>query len=113
MKIVGVDLVAHAAFSDMPFDKAVDIVKEMPRHSALSFAGELTYPGYKHIPSSYIFCEKDALVLPDSQRKFIERISEATGKEVDVHTLSSGHAPNISATEELAQVLVEVARAAV
>src|SRR5690349_16693282 len=99
MRIVGVELVAQAAFSDVEFNKAVGIVKEMPNHSALSFAGELTYPGYKHIPSSYVFCENDLLISPDTQRKYIERIKEATGKEVDVHTLSTGHAPNISATE--------------
>lgn len=113
MRIVGVETVAQAAFSDVQFDKAVGIVKEMPIHSALSFAGELTYPGYKHIPSSYIFCENDSLVPPDSQRKFIERINEATGKDVDVHNLSTGHAPNISATEKFAQLLVDVAGASI
>ncbi|KEF56797.1 uncharacterized protein A1O9_06987 [Exophiala aquamarina CBS 119918] len=113
MRIVGVEAVAQAALSDVQFDRAVDIVREMPRHSALSFAGELTYPGYKHIPSSYICCENDCLVSPEIQRKYIDRIREATGKEVDVHNLDTGHAPNISATEKLAQLLVDVVGASV
>jgi hypothetical protein len=105
MRIVGVELVAKAALSDVEFQRAVDIVKTMPKHSSLSFAGELTYPGYKHIPASYIFCENDYLVVPDAQRKYIERIKVATGKEVDVHTLSTGHAPNLSAPDKLAEVV--------
>jgi hypothetical protein len=113
MRIVGVELVAQAAFSDIEFNKAVEIVKEMPRHSALSFAGEVTYLGYKHIPSSYIFCENDFLISPDAQRKFIERIKEATGKEVDVHNLSTGHAPNLSAPDKLAQLLVDIVAASI
>ena len=108
MRIVGIDLVAQAAFSDVDFPKAVEIVKTMPKHSALSFTGQLTYAGYKHLPTSYIFCEKDFLVAPDVQRKYIERIKAATGKEVDVHNLSTGHAPNTSAPDQLAEVLVAI-----
>lgn len=108
MRIVGIELVAQAAFSDIEFPKAVEIVKTMPKHSALTFAGQLTYAGYKHIPASYIFCEKDLLVVPDVQRKYIERIKTATGKEVDVHNLSTGHAPNTSAPDQLAEVLVAI-----
>lgn len=108
MRIVGVELVAKAALSDVEFNRALDIVKTMPKHSSLTFAGELTYPGYKHIPTSYIFCENDYLIMPDVQRKYIERIKAATGKEVDVHTLSTGHAPNLSAPDKLAEVVAGI-----
>jgi len=108
MRIVGIELVAKAALSDVEFQRAIDIVTIMPKHSMSTFTSELTYPGYKHIPASYIFCETDCLVLPDTQRKYIERIKGATGKEVDVHTLSTGHAPNISAPDKLAEVVVGI-----
>ena len=112
MRLVAVEAIAGSTFSDVPFDKAVEIVKRMPKHSAVSFAGELTYPAYKHIACSYILCENDSLVVPDVQRKMIEMIKQESGREVDVRTLSSGHAPNFSQPEKVAEIIVDIASSA-
>ncbi|KIX01401.1 uncharacterized protein Z518_09127 [Rhinocladiella mackenziei CBS 650.93] len=109
MKIVGVEAVAQGTFPDLELDKAVEIVKMMPKHSALSFEGQLTYPAYKYIPASYIFCENDFIIPPDKQREYIERIKRESGKDVDVHTLSTGHGPNVTAPGVLANVIVDIA----
>lgn len=109
LRLVGIELCARGTFPDLEFDKAVELVKVMPRHSALSFAGQLTYPAYKHIPASYIVCENDFIITLDKQRKFIERIKAESGKEVDVHTLNTGHCPNVTAPEELVKVIISIA----
>lgn len=109
MTIVGVELGAKGMFPDLEFDKAVGLMKSMTKHSALSFTGQLTYAAYKHIPVSYIRCEKDFIVAPEKQQKFIDHIRTESGKEVDVHTLATGHCPNVTAPEELAKAIVRIA----
>ncbi|KIW95182.1 uncharacterized protein Z519_03766 [Cladophialophora bantiana CBS 173.52] len=98
---------AKLTFSDLPFEEAKEWVKRMPYHSALSFDGKLTYPGYNHIPVSFIICEKDVILPPEFQRSVIDGIERESGKKVDVHMLNTGHCPNASAPEDLASVIIK------
>ena|ERR1700744_1658669 len=97
---------AKLTFSDLPYEEAKEWVRRMPYHSASSFDGKLSYPGYNNIPVSYIFCEKDVILPPEFQSSVIEGIERESGKKVDVHNLNTGHCPNVSAPEELAMVVV-------
>ncbi|KIW22402.1 uncharacterized protein PV07_12290 [Cladophialophora immunda] len=113
LRLVGTDIIAKATFPDLEFDKAVATVRSMSRHSALSFASEVTYPGYKHVPVSFIVCENDMIIPPDLQRGYIEMIRRESGSAVDVHTLNTGHCPNTTAPDQLAKVIVQIAAASV
>lgn len=108
-RILAIEPIAQATFSDIEVEKAVDLVKHMPHHSAVSFASELTYAGYKHVPCSYIFCESDSLITPAQQQTFIDRIKTSSGRDVAVHKLNSGHVPNVSQPEKLVEVIVKIA----
>ena len=98
---------AKLTFSDLPFEEAKDWVRKMPYHSALSFEGKLTYPGYNHIPVSFVFCQKDVILPPGFQRGVIENIERESGNKVDVHYLNTAHCPNVSAPKELADVVIK------
>ncbi|EXJ69546.1 uncharacterized protein A1O5_07582 [Cladophialophora psammophila CBS 110553] len=111
-RLVGIETIAQATFPDLELDKAVAVVKHMTRHSAVSFAGEITHAGYKHVPVSYIVCENDMIIPPEMQRGYIEKIQRESGRDVDVHTLNTGHAPNTTAPDQLANVIVRIAAAA-
>ncbi|OAP55372.1 hypothetical protein AYL99_10345 [Fonsecaea erecta] len=111
LRLVGIDIIAKATFPDLDFDKAVATVKSMSRHSARSFASEVTYAGYQHVPVSFIVCENDMIIPPDVQRGYIEMIGRESGREVDVHTLPTGHCPNTTAPNKLAKVIVQIATA--
>ena len=80
-----------------------------PRHSAISFAGELTHAGYKNVPVSYLLCEGDRCVPPDVQRKGIETIEKASGSKVDVTSVAADHAPNVSAPQTVVNWIVKMA----
>lgn len=110
MRLINLALVAQATWPDLEFEKALAIAQNMPQHSALSYAGELTYAGYRYIPASFIVCENDLIVPPDTQRKYIETIKDATGKEVDVHSINSGHGLTPSSTDKVANIVVEIAK---
>lgn len=112
MKITGLEICAGATFNDWDFEKALVMTKSMAKHSFPSFNSPVTYAAYEHIPTAYIFCEKDMIVPPEKQRQFIDQIKQGTGKEVEVHTLNTGHCPTVTATEETAKVIIDIARSA-
>ncbi|KAK6376368.1 hypothetical protein LTS17_006963 [Exophiala oligosperma] len=113
MKITGLEICAGATFNDWDFEKALLMTKSMSRHSFPSFDSPLTYPAYEHVPTAYIFCEKDMIIPPEKQREYIDQIKQGTGgKEVEVHTLNTGHCPTITAIEETVKVIINIARSA-
>jgi pimeloyl-ACP methyl ester carboxylesterase len=109
MRLSNLDTIAKFSFPDMDFDRALAVAQSMPNHSAISFRGKVTYPGYRFSPVSWIFCENDFIIPPETQQKYIDRIQEETGKQVDVHPLATGHCPNSSAPEKLADLIVKIA----
>ncbi|KAK5553546.1 hypothetical protein LTR46_008521 [Exophiala xenobiotica] len=102
---------ARLTFSDLPPEEGVEWVKKMPLHSAPSFQGKLTYPGYKYVPVSWIFCEYDLILPPDFQRQCIEMIEKESGNKVDIHSIKTGHVPNASAPEDTAMAIMDAVKA--
>ena len=80
----------------------------MGRHSNLSFTSKATHSGWKNAPVSWILCEQDFIIAPDVQKGYIKRIEEESGRKVDLYTLATGHAPNATAPEQLAEVLAKI-----
>lgn len=97
-------VIGPATFSDLSPDLALEWGKKMTTHSLPSFSGKLTYPAYRHIPTSFIFCERDLIISPDLQRATILFLEGERGGEgsVGVVKLDTGHCPNVSVPEETA-----------
>jgi hypothetical protein len=89
----------ETCFNDMPYDESLVWAKRFGQHSAASFAGKLTYDGYKDVPVSYMFCELDKCVLPRMQQAGIDTIEKASGRKVDVYKYQVGHIPYFSKVE--------------
>ncbi|KAI1213257.1 alpha/beta-hydrolase [Annulohypoxylon truncatum] len=70
-------------------------------HSSTSFTNELTHAGYKDVPVSYLLCQGDLCILPQTQKGGIEIIEKESGNKVDVTSIKAGHCPNITALEEV------------
>lgn len=85
-------------------------MKKFPHHSAVSFAGELTYAGYKDIPVSYLLCEEDLCIPVNIQRQGIDLIEKVSGKKVDVTSIKAGHCPTESAPQKVIDWILDVAR---
>lgn len=97
-------VIGPATFSDLSPDLALEWGKKLTTHSLPSFSGKLTYPAYRHIPTSFIFCERDLIISPDLQRATISFLEGERGGEgsVGVVKLDTGHCPNVSVPEETA-----------
>lgn len=109
MTIVGVELAAKGNFPELELEKAMGIVGSMSKHSSASFDGQVTYTACRHIPTSYIKSEKDFIVLTENQQQYIDRMTAEAGKEIDVHTINTGHVPNVTAPEKLVKIVVKIA----
>lgn len=101
-------IMAPATFSDLPPDLALENARKLTTHSLPSFSGKLTYPAYRHIPTSFILCERDLIISPDLQRATISFLEGERGGEgsVGVVKLNTGHCPNVSAPQETAAGIV-------
>lgn len=99
---------AALILNHIDLQEGAELVKKMPKHSSASFAGELTYPGYKDVPVSYLFCEDDLCVPPAVQKAGIEIIEKESGNKVNVTSINADHCPNITAKPELVDWIVDV-----
>ncbi|MCJ1282914.1 hypothetical protein MMC26_002240 [Xylographa opegraphella] len=103
---------AAISFSDLPPQEREAWTKKLVRHSAISFSNESTYAGYIDVPVSWLLCEDDLCVPPDTQEDSIDLIEKESGEKVDVTSIKSGHFPNISKPHEVVQWILNVARKA-
>lgn len=106
------DATAAIILQTIPAEEGTALVWKFPKHSGASFINELTYAGYKHVPVSYLLCEDDLCIPPDVQRDGIEIIEKERGRKVDVTSIKSDHCPNWSATQLMADWIVDVAEKA-
>ena len=100
------EYIAKPELSEIP--EGHSLAENVMEHSLVSFKGSLTYPGYKDVPVSYMFCENDTTVRPGMQQRIIEMIERDSGNVVDVHKVSAGHFPYVSRPDIVVTVVRRV-----
>ena len=103
---------AAISFPDLPQEAGEACVKKFVRHSAVSFSNLSTHAGYKDIPVSWLLCEEDLCLPPETQKEAINLIETESGEKVDVTSIKSGHYPNVSKPQEVIRWILGVARQA-
>ena len=99
---------ARVNLSDMPYEKAIKLAAQFSHHSTPSFQNELTYAGYRHIPSVFIMCDQDIVLPPSFQQSRIELLERESGSDVKVVHCNSGHCPNLSMPEAVAALVQDI-----
>lgn len=100
---------ARVTFSDLPIDEAIAWASIMPHHSAITFAGDLTYPTYKDIPSAYLLTKENKVIPPEMQRSMIDAANGLRGSPIIEYPILSGHVPFISRPGAVVDVVRKVA----
>lgn len=95
-------------FTGLPDAEAKIFMNEMPNHSTASFEGKLTYPGYLHIPTTYVFTEEDKIITPENQQGMIDA-AEKNGAKFNIVKLKTGHVPMLSEPRKVVNILVQAA----
>ena len=99
---------AKQVFNHLSAEEGQKWIARFSQHSMISFANELTHPGYKDVPTSYLFCEDDECVSPHNQQLGINFIEKASGNKVDVTKKPFDHCPTITHTEEAIEWLASL-----
>lgn len=95
-------------FSDMEETDARHYMNLMPNHSTVSLSGKLSYPGYLHIPTTYLLTEEDKIISAEAQEEMIKMV-EGLGGKPKVVRKKVGHVPMLSIPVEVVSVLIEAA----
>ncbi|KAI0883619.1 alpha/beta-hydrolase [Annulohypoxylon maeteangense] len=100
-------LITLSDYSDKAAREA--LVEQFQCHSSVSFTNELTYAGYKDVPVSYLFCEEDSCVIPQTQRDGIEVVEKESGNRVDITYVKAGHCPSVTTPQEVIDWIIRAA----
>lgn len=66
-------------------------------HSYQVFHTPLTYEGWRHVPTTYIYCTLDAAIPIHIQKMMVEET--AKGVNINTEELNAGHSPFINMPE--------------
>lgn len=61
---------------------------------------------------AYLFCEEDLCIPPKLQRAGIEMMEKESGQKVNVTSIKADHCPNVTATQDVVNWIVDVAEKA-
>ncbi|KAL1847795.1 hypothetical protein Daus18300_013837 [Diaporthe australafricana] len=100
---------ARLMVPELSEEEGVRLASGLCYHSSTSFTNPLTYAGYKDVAVSYLLCENDIVIPPESQTDMIELVERESGKMVDVTKVQAGHAPNLVAFKEFVDWIVMMA----
>lgn len=71
-----------------------------------SFQTALTYEGYRSVPTSYLICTKDAMLLPEHQLAQTTILGEG---DIRTYSVDAGHFPMLSKPQDVADVISDIA----
>ncbi|KAK6207357.1 hypothetical protein LQW54_007184 [Pestalotiopsis sp. IQ-011] len=100
---------ARLCFTSLPRGKGEHWAARLTRHSYPSFTTPMTYQGFKDVPVSYLFCERDLTVPPGIQQAGIDMVERVTGARVDVTRVNCDHVAPFSDTPTCVDWIVGVA----
>ena len=89
-------------------DEADACVLAMGRWNGGAMYERITNCAWREISVSYIYTTQDMTVPYDYQKSFVEGM-RAQGREVNTFELETGHAPHLTKTEEVVDIINQVA----
>ncbi|OBJ54760.1 alpha/beta fold hydrolase [Mycobacterium sp. 1423905.2] len=100
--IVTADRAIDMFYNDVPPGVAAWAQKRLLPSSFAAFTEPLTAAAWRHIPSTYIVCERDVCLPLSVQEAMAQRAGQ-------VHSLPTGHSPMLAQPEALAEMINYIA----
>ncbi|KAG8964984.1 hypothetical protein FRC05_003511 [Tulasnella sp. 425] len=85
-------------YNDLPREAAERYAAGLKRQSYKVFASKLTYAAWRHVPTTYLYTEKD-VALPIQYQKMMV---EGSGVNITTETFDSGHSAFLAMPEKVA-----------
>ena len=90
-------------YNDMSENEVEVAMSTLKPHSYQTFHSRLTYSAWKHVPSTYLYCEDDAAIPIHVQHMMVEQW--AKGYNVRTETINASHSPFYSKPVETANAI--------
>ncbi|MEL6520603.1 MAG: alpha/beta fold hydrolase [Pseudomonadota bacterium] len=101
----------YGDLTDDQFAKAVSHLHPDEPAQVLGVPSNVSKDRFGSVSRHYIECTKDNAIPIAGQREMIRLMDDAMGSKTAVHTFETSHSPFHSAAQELAQVLLDIAKA--
>ncbi|RDW57646.1 hypothetical protein BP6252_13728 [Coleophoma cylindrospora] len=98
------EISAPILYNDLPLADAVEMVKRMGLQSLHCFGQEITSEPWRTLPTSYVYCKQDHAYSLEVQHSIVEEIEREVGKSIQVYECDSGHYPNVTDIDALADI---------
>lgn len=101
------EMVVHAStpekifYNDLDEKTAAKWVSALKPFSYKTFSSKVTYAGWRDVPSTYLFCEKDQAIPLEAQKGMVQ----GSGVNFDSETLDASHSPFLSMPEKVAEAV--------
>ncbi|CEJ62743.1 hypothetical protein PMG11_11234 [Penicillium brasilianum] len=95
-------------YNDMTEADAQLAANTLKPHSYQTFHSKLNFAAWRHLPSTYLYCLKDAAIPIQIQKMMVEEVA----KGVNIHTdvVDSSHSPFYTAPDEVAAAIMKADR---
>ncbi|RDW56846.1 hypothetical protein BP5796_12913 [Coleophoma crateriformis] len=103
------EISAPLLYNDLPLADAIEMVKRMGLQSLHCFGQETTSEPWRSLPTSYVYCKQDTAYPIEVQRAIVEEIELEAGKSIQVYECDSGHYPNVTDVDALANIFRKAA----
>ncbi|KXT01481.1 hypothetical protein AC578_9554 [Pseudocercospora eumusae] len=98
---------AHVFYNDMSPEDQKSAIATLKPHSYQTAHTVVTYAGWKHVPSTYIYCSKDNAIPLHIQHMMVEEFGK--GFDIRTETLEASHSPFWSMPKETAEAVMRAA----
>ncbi|KAK5018018.1 hypothetical protein LTR16_001123 [Cryomyces antarcticus] len=95
-------------YNDLSASTAAALAAQLTHHPSATFDARTTHAGWRHIPTTYVLCDKDNAIPVQGQDALVQQ-ARGAGAEILEVRLDASHSPMISQPEAVA---VAVRRAA-
>lgn len=87
-------------YADLEPERAKKMEALLARQSGSAMTDKITYPAWRHIPTTYLRTQDDRVLFPEWQERQIKAVRDA-GVELTVESYKSSHSPFLSIPGEM------------
>lgn len=94
-------------YNDCDDEQVKNAVAALEAHSYQTFHSPCTYAAWKHVPSTYLYCRKDAAIPLTVQMMMVEETAKGFG--INTETVDASHSPFYSKPDEVTAAILRAA----
>ncbi|KAH8805374.1 Alpha/Beta hydrolase protein [Xylogone sp. PMI_703] len=99
---------SHCFYKDLPEEERKHWESYLSHVPAEIFTQPITHETWKDVPCSWIITEKDEIILPEVQKKWIREAKENHGVEIKSYSVNTDHSPFLTIPDRVIAIVKEI-----